>query len=513
VPLANETGTNNWFGNSTGGAITTGLFNSFFGYYNGFSTTTGSDNSFVGAGAGSYNVVGSDNSFFGFNAGHFNTASNNSFFGSAAGISNTSGGSNGFFGYQAGQSNSTGAANAFFGVSAGSNNTSASGNSFFGKESGFTNTTGTGLAFFGYQSGRANTTASYNTFFGYQAGLATTTGVGNVFIGTNTGDANTAGDNNDFVGYDAGGNNTTGSGNSFFGDWVGRINTTGSDNSFFGRAAGPSNTTESANSSFGAYSDTAAGITNATAIGSHAKVNQSNSLVLGSINGVNGATAGTNVGIGTTTPSRILDVSGGVPIMQNAGTAGFDFKNTGATFGASISVGTAGNPNLYGNWLAATNAKDDPTKVAWGLRLDIGGDRFRVVRVPVGGSPTDVFDVNGDGSLSSITGAFLSVGGAWTDASSREYKENIKELTSEEAINTLAGLNPIKYNYKTDKDERHVGFIAEDVPDLVAVKGRKGLSPMDIVAVLTKVVQELKARNEMLEERLLALESKDQTGK
>jgi len=220
-----------------------------------------------------------------------------------------------------------------------------------------------------------------------------------------------------------------------------------------------------------------------------------------------------NIGIGTTAPSRNLDVSGGVPIMQNAGTAGFDFKNTGATFGSSISVGTAGNPNLYGNWSAATNAKDDVTKVAWALRLDIGGDRFRVVRVPVGGSPADVFDVNGNGSITSSTGAFLSAGGAWTDASSREYKENIKELTSEEAINTLAGLNPIKYNYKTDKDERHLGFIAEDVPDLVAVKDRKGLSPMDIVAVLTKVVQELKARNEMLEERLLTLESKDKTGK
>jgi hypothetical protein len=37
-----------------------------------------------------------------------------------------------------------------------------------------------------------------------------------------------------------------------------------------------------------------------------------------------------------------------------------------------------------------------------------------------------------------------------------------------------------------------VGFIAEDVPALVARKDRKSLSPMDIVAVLTKVVQEQK---------------------
>ena len=50
-------------------------------------------------------------------------------------------------------------------------------------------------------------------------------------------------------------------------------------------------------------------------------------------------------------------------------------------------------------------------------------------------------------------------------------------------------MSPLKYNYKSTKDEHHVGFIAEDVPDLVATKDRKGLSSMDIVAVLTKVVQ------------------------
>ena len=92
----------------------------------------------------------------------------------------------------------------------------------------------------------------------------------------------------------------------------------------------------------------------------------------------------------------------------------------------------------------------------------------------------------------SITGATLTAGGHWADDSSREYKENITALSAKEAINTLAGLNPIKYNYKVDKDEKHVGFIAEEVPELVAMKDRKALSPMDIVAVLTKVVQEQK---------------------
>ncbi len=94
--------------------------------------------------------------------------------------------------------------------------------------------------------------------------------------------------------------------------------------------------------------------------------------------------------------------------------------------------------------------------------------------------------------LLQLGGGAYSDGATWVNASSREYKENIKTLTREEADHVLDGLSPVKYNYKTDKEDQHVGFIAEDVPDLVATKDRKGLSPMDIVAVLTKVVQEQK---------------------
>lgn len=90
------------------------------------------------------------------------------------------------------------------------------------------------------------------------------------------------------------------------------------------------------------------------------------------------------------------------------------------------------------------------------------------------------------------SGAYVSNGGVWTNASSREYKENIQSLTSLEANQTLDGLNPVRFSYKTDKEDRHVGFIAEEVPELVATQDRKGLSPMDIVAVLTKVIQEQK---------------------
>jgi hypothetical protein len=99
-----------------------------------------------------------------------------------------------------------------------------------------------------------------------------------------------------------------------------------------------------------------------------------------------------------------------------------------------------------------------------------------------------VMRLNTDGSLDMSDGGGYD--GTWNPASSREYKENIRDLTTEEAVTSLEGLNPVKFNYKKHKEEEKLGFIAEEVPDLVATNGRKNLSTMDIVAVLTKVVQE-----------------------
>jgi hypothetical protein len=103
--------------------------------------------------------------------------------------------------------------------------------------------------------------------------------------------------------------------------------------------------------------------------------------------------------------------------------------------------------------------------------------------------------------LEMASGANVTAGGVWTNASSRAYKENIRDLTSAEARTALEGLTPVRYNYKTDADEGYVGFIAEDVPALVATQDRKGLSPMDVVAVLTKIVQEQNERIAELEAR------------
>jgi hypothetical protein len=60
----------------------------------------------------------------------------------------------------------------------------------------------------------------------------------------------------------------------------------------------------------------------------------------------------------------------------------------------------------------------------------------------------------------------------------------------------------VNFNYRNDAEESYVGFIAEDVPELVATSDRQGLSAMDVVAVLTRVVQQQQQRIEELEARI-----------
>ncbi|MDB5901733.1 MAG: hypothetical protein JWM26_611 [Betaproteobacteria bacterium] len=82
-------------------------------------------------------------------------------------------------------------------------------------------------------------------------------------------------------------------------------------------------------------------------------------------------------------------------------------------------------------------------------------------------------------------------------ACSRALKDNIRPLSTDEAMATLDQLAPVKYDYKGEKIFRqHVGFIAEDMPDNLATESRQSLSPFEITPILTRVAQQ--QRQELL---------------
>ncbi|HTD24372.1 MAG TPA: H-type lectin domain-containing protein [Terriglobales bacterium] len=188
---------------------------------------------------------------------------------------------NTFVGLAAGNLSLTGALNTVVGNGALSHETSGDSNTAIGVNALYTNTIGVGNTSTGVSALNSNTQGGFNTAIGMAALFSNTAGNYNVAIGRDAG----------YTGTPA------------------NANTTGSQNTFVGYSAGPGTSTQ---------------LTNATAIGSNAKVSSSNSLVLGD---------GTvNVGVGTPTPGAKLDVSGTVRV-GNATT-------TGTTIGA-IQAGTA----------------------------------------------------------------------------------------------------------------------------------------------------------------------------
>jgi hypothetical protein len=244
-----------------------------------------------------------------------------------------------------------------------------------------------GNAFLGF-AGNTTTTGEYNTAIGLGALGVNTTGDSNTATGDRSLEANTSGYSNTANGWLALGNNTTGTANTAVGvqaldaDTTGSGNTavglyallsstTGQSNTAIGSNALVSNTTGEYNTSLGVDAgltadgskltgskDTAIGtnagfgtgsLINATAIGANAEVSVSNALVLGSINGVDGAGANVNVGIGTTAPAYSLDVHGtgnftgavafGSPVTFAAGQT---FPGTGTITGVSGTNGITG---------------------------------------------------------------------------------------------------------------------------------------------------------------------------
>lgn len=339
---------NTFAGTNSGVNNANGSRNSFFGARSGLSNNGGGSNTFVGEGSGVFSQSGGENSFFGADSGQSNSSgSRNSYFGVWSGGLPTVTDSTAI-GYRAfATQNNTlilGSVGGFNGAGTSPNvgigtvapterlhvvgnglfsgNLSASG---IGTANVFNATTqynignirvlsasGTENIFVGANAGAVNSGGG-NAFFGFAAGQFNTSGGGNSIFGNRAGSHPSAlfltGNFNSFFGHKAGERTLDGALNTFIGTGSGNLNESGNSNTFVGHDSGNSNTSGSFNTVVGENADVSPGLSNATAIGSKAYVGSSNSIVLGSINGVNGATADTRVGIGTTSPLYKLEVN------------------------------------------------------------------------------------------------------------------------------------------------------------------------------------------------------------
>jgi hypothetical protein len=221
-----------------------------------------------------------------------------------------------------------------------------------------------------------------------------------------------------------------------------------------------------------------------------------------------------NVGIGTASPTKKLELgalgafrlqtgsvtmdctptAGGVDGFVWNVSAGYYSWNLGGAqkmiLDASGNVGVGiTNPSAYGKLAFSGNLGTTGSQ----FNMYPGADYEFVQR----NSYKMNFYVNGASVLAS-----LSITGVWTNASDARYKENI--VDSQYGLATVMALQPRSYNLIDQTDKPQIGFIAQEVLEVVpevvesvynsvTEEDRYTLSYGNLTAVLVKAIQEQQA--------------------
>ncbi|MEO6541152.1 MAG: tail fiber domain-containing protein, partial [Ferruginibacter sp.] len=479
------------------------------------SNRSGGTNVSVGAGSMDQHKRGNDNVAVGFWAGRGDTAYNrNTYIGREAGYNNNRDDIVAV-GYQALFNNSNGAS-----VFEGLDNTAIGTQALSQSTKGSYN-----VAVGNYSQQQSTSLNGFNTSVGAYTLFDPTTGTGNTVVGSNALPVNTTASQNTAMGTNAMFNTTTGGFNTALGYQSLFSNIGGRSNVAVGSRSGYTNTTGNKLTLIGDSANVAAtNLDNASAIGYRAYVGQSNSLVLGSINGVNGATASTDIGIGIIAPDTKFHINEPANLDVNLRVSSV---STGFVPGIELTKGAGGADwklfNGTGNLLTLARATDDfittpQNYYEWGVTS------YR---------PTQD-NVNSLGLTTQRWTTVYATVGAINTSDARD-KENIANL--DYGLNEIMKLRPVSFNWKENPQwGKKIGFIAQEVQPILtevvqvgslksksdfkddnkalnANTDKLGIYYSDIIPVAVKAIQEqqkqieeLKKQNELLLKRLEKLE-------
>ena len=434
--------------------------------------------------------------------------------------------------------------NNFLGFNAGQNTTSGQNNNFLGYRAGVANTTGGENNFFGYLAGSFNTTGGSNNFFGYLTGSSNTTGTDNIFVGSNAGGNNQTGSQNVVIGKDQNAPILNGSnqlvigagstswivGNSSYDIGIGITNPTtkldvNGSVRFRSSITDNNNATGSANQVLTATS-AGAGVSwatiSASSIGAISGVTVTNDTSTATplylaftsstgttITGVSVDSAGLSyipsgagsLGIGTTSPTRNLDVNGDARIrggirdvndtvgsassvLTANGSGGWSWQpvtSTGAISGINVSQDDTGV--RYPLFAAGTNASTttqyvDTTSLVYNTSSNCLG---------IGSlTPTSRLDIIGDVKVVGVVTA-----SDFNSSSDIKLKTNIQRIAN--PIEKVLQINGVSFNWK-ESGKATMGVIAQEVelvmPELVSNTDPKSVNYNGLIGLLIECVKD-----------------------
>lgn len=334
----------------------------------------------------------------------------------------------------------------------------------------------------GYQAGKSTTTGTSNVFIGNTAGQATMTGNKNVFIGKDAG-YNSLGDEAVLIGYQAGYTQSTNAFKNIFIGYQAGYTINSSDNLFIGHSVSRAMLTGFRNTNVGIFAnrfgtkgsdnvfigfntaDNTEGSLNVY-IGSRAvqtgSLSDSNNVVIGALAGnAIGNNGKKNIIIGS--QSDLSTTS-----LQNASVIGYS---------ARVSKS---NTMVFGNtkvaaWLFGVADVDTTTRA-----FVVGSNAY-----------------NGNG-------AYLTKGGAWTNTSDKNKKENFILVNAQEILDKIASLPITQWNYKGESPSiKHIGPMAQDFYQIFKLgTDDKSISTLDPAGIALVAIQELYKKDQTIEKQL-----------
>lgn len=256
------------------------------------------------------------------------------------------------------------------------------------------------------------------------------------------------------------------------------------------------------------------------------------------------------VGIGTTSPTQKLDVSGNIAFSGNGRRIIGDFSTSTQTnrliFQSSVTdgftnIGAAPNGAGTGSALRFYSTSD-PDNSSVATIISGGGTNTVSLQSSITGTGTYIpltFFTNGSERMRIETGGEVYIAGttdrgaynlqcngtgvwgagAYVNGSDARIKEEVSSLSS--GLDVVTKLNPVQFRYKSDwsKDTSlQPGFIAQELKialadqpyvDGVVQEGPQYMSVayQTLIPVLVKALQELKDQNDELKARVEALEN------
>jgi hypothetical protein len=213
------------------------------------------------------------------------------------------------------------------------------------------------------------------------------------------------------------------------------------------------------------------------------------------------------VGIGTSSPNATLAVhntnTGNWNAMLDvlAPSAADDIHTAGITFGK------ARTRNQSGNLYFIPSATDQKGRISFGIYdfndlVTIEGTG----NVGIGDATPDyLLDMEADG----VGGYYSASDHQWHGGSSRRLKQDIAP-NRQDIFGILDDVDIVQYRFKTEVAENpdaryHVGFIAEDTPEILSGKDRNSMATGDCIGLLLAVVKEQQKEIETLKTEMKEL--------